>query len=67
MELLIFYGTLYSISIVIFLFFSAVANGFNGTEISKKDIIYSIFWPLLLGLLIGGIIRVITERLRKEK
>jgi uncharacterized membrane protein len=48
------------------LLISSGVAGWNGVEISKKDFIGSIFWPIYLTTLIGLIIRIIYENIKRK-
>jgi|FLOH01.1.fsa_nt_gi TRAP-type mannitol/chloroaromatic compound transport system permease small subunit len=57
----------YFIIASIFILLNAFISGFNGVDISKKDIYGSLIWPIELMVLIGGIIRVLKEKSAQNK
>ena len=59
---MIFYFYIYFICAFIFLFCTAVVNGYNTFDLTWRDFVDSLIWPVSLGTYIGLLIRVIIYK-----
>lgn len=60
------YIIVYLIVFAVFLFMNAFIQGYEGGEITTKDIIQSFFWVIYLPVVLGTITRVIIEKYKSK-
>jgi len=61
------YIIVYFIIFGVFLFINAFIQGYEGNEITIKDIIQSLLWIIYLPVVLGTITRVIIENIKNKK
>lgn len=64
---IVFVGVIYLCIGVVFLLFNAFAAGYLGMEISKKEWVDSIIWPISAAIGLGLLVRIIVEKLKERK
>ncbi len=57
---LLFIG-IYLIGLVVYLFFTAIINGYLQVELKIKDFLDAVIWPVSCAFLIGLLIRIMKE------
>lgn len=59
MEIVMFYGVLYLICALVFLFCTAIIRGYNTQELIWNDAFDALIWPFSIGVLLGLLLKVL--------